>query len=137
MAKQQRRSRGFTLVECAVVCAMVGILVSIAVPSYREQQLRAQRLDAVEALSRLQNAQEQYRNQHGAYASDWSALRGASTVSSQGHYRLAFSRHGPESYRATALATGAQAQDKRCLAISLDMKLGFATAGPSPACWNR
>lgn len=137
MNSQLRRNRGVTLVECAVVCAMVGILASIALPSYRDQQLRAHRLDAVEALSRLQIAQEQYRNQHGAYASDWSALRGVSAISSQGHYRLAFASHGPESYRATAQATGPQTQDKACLAISLDMKLGFATTGPSPACWNR
>ncbi len=137
MEKQQRGSRGFTLVECAVVCAMVGILASIAVPSYRDQQLRAHRLDAVEALSRLQTAQEQHRNQHGAYASEVSALRGASPVSSQGHYTVALQSHGPESYRATAQATGTQTQDKHCLLISLDMKLGFATTGPSPACWNR
>jgi type IV pilus assembly protein PilE len=137
MGQQLRLSQGFTLVECAVVCAMVGILASIALPSYRDQQLRAQRLDAVEALSRLQNAQEQYRSQHGSYASDWQALRGVSATSSQGHYRLVLASHGPESYRATAQATGPQTQDKACLAISLDMKLGFATTGPSPACWNR
>jgi type IV pilus assembly protein PilE len=131
------RSHGFTLVECAVVCAMVGILASIAVPSYRDQQLRAHRLDAVEALSRLQSAQEQHRNQHGAYATEMSALRGVATVSSQGHYTVALQSHGPESYRATAQAAGSQVQDKACVAITLDMKLGFANTGPSAACWNR
>jgi type IV pilus assembly protein PilE len=130
-------TRGFTLIECAVVCAMVAILASVAVPSYRSQQLRAQRLDAIEALSRLQNAQEQHRNTHGVYATDLQALRSMLNVSQQGHYTVALSAQSGESYRATANAAGAQTQDSRCLAITLDVKLGFAQTGPTPDCWNR
>jgi type IV pilus assembly protein PilE len=129
--------RGFTLIECALVCAMVGILASVAVPSYRSQQLRAQRLDAVAALSRLQSAQEQHRTTHGIYASELQALRGVAAVSPQGHYTVALSTQGGESYRATAHAAGAQAQDSRCGAITLEVKLGFAQTGPTSDCWNR
>jgi type IV pilus assembly protein PilE len=134
-----RRSNtaGFTLIECAVVCAVVGILASVAVPSYRSQQLRAQRLDAVAALSRLQSAQEQHRNSFGVYASNLQTLRGVAPTSPQGRYTLALSTQGGESYRATAHAAGAQAQDSACVAITLDVKVGFAQTGPSADCWNR
>jgi type IV pilus assembly protein PilE len=130
-------AQGFTLIECAVACAMVGILASVAVPSYRSQQLRAQRLDAVAALSRLQSAQEQHRNTHGVYATDLQSLRGMSNTSPQGRYTVALSAQGGESYRATAQAAGTQAQDSACVAITLDVKVGFAQTGPTPECWNR
>lgn len=128
---------GFTLVECAVVCAVAAILTAVAWPSLQGHTLRASRLDAVQALTRLQTAQEQYRSAHGLYAGDLSALRGVAPASDQGRYTLALVLTGPESYRATALARGAQTRDRACVAITLDVSLGFAQTGPGPQCWNR
>ncbi len=128
---------GFTLVECAVVCAVAAILTAVAWPSLQGHTLRASRLDAVQALTRLQTVQEQYRSAHGLYAGDLSALRGVAPASDQGRYTLALVLTGPESYRATALARGAQTRDRDCVAITLDVSLGFAQTGPGPQCWNR
>ncbi|MDO9073958.1 MAG: type IV pilin protein [Rubrivivax sp.] len=129
--------RGFTLVECLTVCAVVAVLATVAWPAWRDHSLRAARLDAVAALTRLQGVQEQYRSLHGLYAAELSVLRGVAPVSDQGRYRLALERTGPESYRATALAQGVQAGDHECGALTLDVSLGFATPGPGPQCWNR
>ena len=49
---------GFTLVELAVVCAIAGVLAAVALPSYQSHLLRAGRADAVDALTRLQMAQD-------------------------------------------------------------------------------
>ncbi|MDE2147951.1 MAG: hypothetical protein KGJ24_14795, partial [Burkholderiales bacterium] len=69
-ARRAPRRRGFTLVECADVCAVAGIFATIAVPTYRQHQLRIGRLDAVQALTQLQAAQEQRRAALGLYAAD-------------------------------------------------------------------
>ena len=48
--------RGFTLIELMVVVAMIGILASVALPSY---QVYLQRSDMVEALSLSSTAREE------------------------------------------------------------------------------
>ena len=129
--------RGFTLVECAVACAIVVLLTAIAVPSFQGEKLRASRLDAVQALTRLQMAQEQYRAAHGLYATELTVLRGVTAISDQGRYTLTVAQTGPESYRAVAQARGAQSSDKNCEALTLDVAQGWAQTGPTPQCWNR
>ena len=130
------RRRGFTLVEVLVVLALAALVVAAALPSYRAQLQRAGRADAVEALVRLQAAQERYRAAHGWYAPQLAAL-GASPRSSQGHYEIALERQGAEAYLARAEALGAQAGDHDCAVITLAVREGFTRAGPDARCWNR
>ena len=132
-----RRQRAFTLVECASACAIVGVLAATAIPVLQGQQLRMARIDAVAALTRVQVEQENHRNLHGLYASELSALRGVAAISPQGRYTLVLASTGPESYRATAQASGVQLQDRPCPALTLDVNAGFPRHGPSAACWNR
>ncbi|MBL8307354.1 MAG: prepilin-type N-terminal cleavage/methylation domain-containing protein [Rubrivivax sp.] len=131
------RRRGFTLVELMVACVIVVLLAATAVPSMRGDALRAARSDGVQALTRLQAAQERYRTAHGLYAVDLGTLGGVALVSEQGRYALHVENTGPESYTATALARGAQARDTACLALTLEVHQGFARPGPNPQCWNR
>lgn len=135
MKTRRRHRRGFTLVECATACAVAAILASVAWPAWRDQSLRAARLDAVQALSRVQLVQEQYRAQHGLYAGEMSVLQGVTPLSAQGRYALALELAGPESYRATAVARGPQQADRECSALTLEVRLGFASTGPEPQCW--
>lgn len=128
--------RGFTLVELMVVLALTALLAGAALPSYRDQWLRAGRADAVQALVTLQGAQERYRAGQGWYANQLSAL-GASTLSMQGRYAITLVSRGAESYQARAEARGAQAGDGDCAVLTLDVSEGFAQLGPSASCWNR
>lgn len=130
-------ARGFTLVECAVVCAIAAVLASVALPSWRQHALRAARVDAVDALTRVQLAQEQFRALHGRYSEDIGALRGAAPFSAQGLYAVALTLDGADGYRAIASARGAQKADSACPALTLRVAQGFASAGPDPGCWNR
>jgi type IV pilus assembly protein PilE len=131
------RSRGFTLLECVVVCALVGILAAAALPSYLHQHLRAARADAVQALGALQTAQERHRLQHGVYAADLAALPGLSSQTSSGRYTLSLARSAAETYFATAQARGVQTRDSECLALTLHVNVGFANTGPTATCWRR
>ena len=47
------RSRAFTLLEMVVVLAIIGVMVSLALPSWRSAQLRGISNDVRTALERL------------------------------------------------------------------------------------
>lgn len=131
-----RKPAGYTLVECMIVLAVAAIGAGLALPSLRGYQLRAARVDAVQALTRLQSEQEKLLGLSGLYADDLSQLHGVQPRSPQGRYSLSLARTGPEAYRATALAVGDQLGDRDCLALTLDVSSGFASRGPTPACWG-
>ncbi len=59
---------GFTLTELLIVIAILGILVSIAVPAYLGQQKRAARTEASSNLENLRLLEEQFFAENGAYA---------------------------------------------------------------------
>jgi type IV pilus assembly protein PilE len=130
-------TRGFTLLECMVVCAVTALLLTLAVPSFKAQDHRAGRIDAVAALIQLQMAQEHYRSHHGLYASDLPPLRGVAARSAQGRYAISVASMGPNAYRATANALGSQAGDADCATLTLNVKDGFAEQGPHAGCWLR
>jgi len=67
-------NQGFTLIELMIVLAILGILASIAYPSYREAMLKGKRADARAAIADVMQQQERYMTQRNTYlAFDWGA----------------------------------------------------------------
>lgn len=64
------RNKGITLIELMVVVAIVAVLGTIAVSSYRSYLLRTNRTEAKMALLRVQAAQEKFFLQQRRYASN-------------------------------------------------------------------
>jgi type IV pilus assembly protein PilA len=60
---------GFTLIELLVVMIIVGILASIALPSFLSQTFRARNTEAQSYVSTLLQAQQLYRADNNGYAS--------------------------------------------------------------------
>jgi type IV pilus assembly protein PilE len=59
--------RGFTLIELLITIAIIGILASIAYPSYQGSVLKTRRAEGKSALMQLMIAQERYYSQHNTY----------------------------------------------------------------------
>ncbi len=70
----RRRIRGFTLIELMVALAIVGVLVAIALPSYRKYVLRAQRTNAKAFLTQVMSKEEGWFNDRKAYGTTLSAI---------------------------------------------------------------
>lgn len=60
MSGRQAFDSGFTLIEIAIVLAIVAILTAIALPSYSGSVLRANRANAERFMLDVANRQEQY-----------------------------------------------------------------------------
>lgn len=65
----RKSQTGFTLIELMVTVAIVGILASLAYPSYIEHVARARRADAQTVLMEGAQAMQRYYSAHNTYAS--------------------------------------------------------------------
>jgi len=131
--------RGMTLIELMVVLAIVAILATIAVGSYRQYVLRANRTDATSALLRIQVAEEKFFLQNNAYTIDLSATGlNVASPTPNGFYNLAVAGNPAiaTSFKATAAATGTQTQDTSCLTLTIDDQGQRSSTPSTTACWR-
>jgi type IV pilus assembly protein PilE len=68
------RTRGFSLIELMVAMTIIGILLAVAMPNYREYQVRANRAAVKAVLTDIVSRQEQYAVTNRAYAADTASL---------------------------------------------------------------
>ncbi len=71
---RKARSPGFTLLELIVVITIMGILVSIALPNYRNSVVSAREAVLRENLYRLRDLIDQYQSDKGKYPETLEAL---------------------------------------------------------------
>lgn len=74
---QRPRMQGFTLIEMMIVVAIVGILATIAMPSYRDYLRRGQLPEAATYLADYRVKLEQYYQDNRAYSTDGKCGTGA------------------------------------------------------------
>jgi len=76
---KRRNQRGFTLIELMIVVAVIGVLVAVALPSYRQHIIRAARVQAQTEMLELASLQEKiFLNSNGYSASVNAAYNGTS-----------------------------------------------------------
>jgi len=134
------KSAGMTLIELMIVVAIVALLAAIAVPSYRQYVLRANRTEATTALLQLAAAQEKFYLQNNTYAGNAllavapPAGLGLSATTAGGRYTVAITAANAAAFSATATAAGAQAADTTCATFTIN-QAGARTA-TSANCWR-
>jgi len=129
------KTSGFTLIELMIVVAVVGILATIAYPSYTDFVVRNNRSEAPRELVRLANLQEQIFVDSRAYTEDLSELGAGITAiweTPSKNYKIS-SVVVENTFTLTATAQGSQAtRDSACSSITLT-----DTGQKAPlACWE-
>jgi len=137
---RQLRMRGVTLIELMIVIAVLAIISTIAVSSYRKYLLRANRTDGTTALLRVQVAEEKYFLQNNAYTDDISKL-GLTTPTPMGYYTLSVaagdSTNIATSFLATVTAQTGQLKDTDCQTLTINDKgLRNSSPGATSLCWK-
>ncbi len=120
--------KGFSLIELMITIAIIGIIASVAYPSYMDSVRRSNRTDAKTALNDAAQRLQRCFTTLSTYANTAnctvrSSLEGTDgIVSPESHYRVTVAANGAAAttYILTATAiSGAQQNDTGCTAITL------------------
>tara|TARA_R110000796_G_scaffold23046_6_gene66239 strand:- start:4751 stop:5143 length:393 start_codon:yes stop_codon:yes gene_type:complete len=129
-----KNQKGFTLIEVMIAVVIVGILASIAYPSYIQFVAKGARGDGLAGVMRVANLQEQYYLDQRSFTADMRQL-GLTVdpwIVENALYSVDTTLSGDD-YTVTATAVGVQAsRDTVCATISLT-----STGTKSPKeCWK-
>jgi type IV pilus assembly protein PilE len=122
------KNSGFTLIELIIVIVIVGILASIALPSYQDSVRKARRSDAKAALLENANFMERFYTENNTYTLGGTAL----SITSTNYYDLDPTTSGA-SYTLKATPTGSQTSDS-CGNLSIT-NTGLKSATGTGSCW--
>lgn len=111
------KQNGFSLMELLLVLALVSVILSMAIPSWRNHQLSVARHQAWLQLQRIGLQEQMWRLQEGHYFTDIELVRPAPETHSY-NYHIQISETGLL-LLATVNANGPQKHDVECWQLTL------------------
>lgn len=135
-----KKQRGVTLIELLITVAIMGILGSIAYPSYTTFVQQSNRAEAQKELLQLANLMEQYFSDHRTYTDELTDLGKSDDtyLTESGNYTMSASISGAGTtytLTATVKSGSSQAGDSECATMSVD-QTGQKTA-TNTTCWEK
>ena len=144
LSSKSHSNTGFTLIELIIVMAIVGVILSLALPSYNQSLHKARRAEAKTLLLDLANRQEQLMLDSSTYTTDLAQL-GYSEDKDEVDDRVYSPKLNPcvsgsieTCYLLTAVPVknSHQEKDKNCTSFSLDsFGKKTATGDTKDECW--
>ncbi|HEU4623249.1 MAG TPA: type IV pilin protein [Steroidobacteraceae bacterium] len=135
---------GVTLMELLTVLVIISILSAIAIPSYRQYTIRANRTDAKTGLLFYAGALERCYTRYNSYVynADPAAgcnVLGAAQLTENGRYLISISNRTATTFLLTATPQGKQADDTGCGNFTLDQVNTRSVSGSKPVaeCWGK
>lgn len=130
----KRTQTGFSLIELMIAVAIVGILASVAFPSYQDYMRRGPRAEAQAHMMDIAGRQGQFLLDNRAYAGTVTTLGVTTPGTVSAKYTIAIATgNTPPTFTVTATPTGDQAKDK-CGTLTLN-STGAKTASGTGSCW--
>ena len=136
--RMRARQRGITLIELMIVVVIVGVLASIAYPSYRAHVQRAKRTEAMSALLQISTEQERVYLNENSYTTDLQKLGFPSSdvyITESGTYQVDVTFADADTYTATATYLVGDDEGSKCGVFSINAA-GEKTSSPQTNCWT-
>lgn len=131
--------RGVTLVELMIVVIVLGILVAVAYPNYRDFAARGKRNEAKAALLQIATNQERVYLNTNSYTTDMTQLGfpvANNFTTDSGSYVVDVGAADAINFTATATYQKADNEAGKCLTFQIDAR-GQKTSAPLADCWTR
>ena len=135
-----KKSAGFSLIEVMIAVAILGIVASIAYPSYQSYLRDSRRADAEGVLIEMSQWMERQYTVNGRYddgAGNAPALpiQKSPRDGTATHYVVSVSAVDTDSFTLTATAQGGQTQEE-CGNLTLTQTGARGSSGPGTRCWD-
>jgi type IV pilus assembly protein PilE len=134
--KNFRNNKGFTLVELMITVLVVGILASIAFPSYKEYMRKSKRAEARSALMQASMNMERYFSSNNIYSGATAGTVFPSSSASN-NYSISIASVDDQTYSLVATPLQGQADDP-CGKLLLNQAGQKSVTGTlsSDKCWG-
>lgn len=128
--KSARRNRGFSLIETLIGVAIIGIMASVAVPTYGTYVLRTKVTEAVQLQHRARHAMIAYHQKHGKFVASTENLAIRNKAVGLGNPKSYASEVVREMWVGSTGING-KASTSAHIAMTLKNSLGVSKAGTS------
>lgn len=133
-----KKNAGFSLIEVMIAVAILGIVASIAYPSYLSYLRDSRRADAEGVLIEMAQWMERQYTVDGSYNENGTPtlpIQKSPRDGAASHYIISVSSVAEQSFTLTATAQGGQTQEE-CGDLTITQTGARGSSGPGTRCWD-